>query len=226
MSDFERLKSVNPDTKMYTIREGSGYSCLGFDVCEKRTRAYIEAIGAAVPEPMPYGSSEAYLLYCQMERAFCNHPAHHQTFYEPGTPEQVKRVLEDARVNHTRIRVFYGDQETGRDWNEENDVTGTVARTMGPIHSPILVANSRSHGGSIPLTNCIVKIMETRTKRVLYQHPKYHSGTFTMRPVAADECPTAPDLKFAVDRDGKTHARFKTEKQAQRYIDRMTGKAA
>lgn len=97
------------------------------------------------------------------------------TYYDLATRQNVINVLENARLNDYRIRVYYGDISTGLDWNEQYDVTGYVGRSTGPVKRPLLIYNKRSFGGGVILDHCIVKITESKGKRVLYQHPLYHS---------------------------------------------------
>lgn len=96
------------------------------------------------------------------------------TSYPVNTPDRVVDVLERCRRLNIRITVDYGDTDTGRSWNELFDVTGYVGRTTG-IKSPILVYNKRSRGGGLILCDCIIKIVTSKGKTVLYQHPNYHS---------------------------------------------------
>jgi hypothetical protein len=96
------------------------------------------------------------------------------TFYHFETSDKVVAVLETARNNHERIHIRLGDVETGKDWNDLYDVTGYIGRSTGPIKIPLLVHNIRSMGGGALLDHCIVKIVTTKGKRVLYQHEKYH----------------------------------------------------
>lgn len=44
-----------------------------------------------------------------------------------GTDVKVARILEQSRLTGQRIRIFYGDVETGRDWLDEYDVNCHVA---------------------------------------------------------------------------------------------------
>lgn len=99
------------------------------------------------------------------------------TFYREGTPAEVIEILESYRHSwrgaYARLELDYGDTATGQSWGEVYDTTGYIGRTMGPIKSPILLPNSRSHGGGIISTDCIVRIRLSRGKRALYQHPTY-----------------------------------------------------
>ena len=95
--------------------------------------------------------------------------------YKATTPDEVIEVLERARKSNTRLEIRLGCTETGRDWNEVYDCTGYVGLSCGTDgRFPLLVHNTRSMGGGILMSYCIVKIMESRGKKVLYQHPKYH----------------------------------------------------
>ena len=69
------------------------------------------------------------------------------TAYHFETDDKIVAVLESARINRTRIQIFYGDVITGRDWNESYDTKGYVGRSTGTIQIPILAHNSRSSSG-------------------------------------------------------------------------------
>ena len=58
-----------------------------------------------------------------------------------------------------RVRLFLGDPETGRDWGEENDVTGYVGRSTGPSKVPLLLATRRSMGGGAILVDCVLRML-------------------------------------------------------------------
>lgn len=97
------------------------------------------------------------------------------TSYHADTNEAIINVLEWARLNDTRIRVYYGDTLTGLDWQEQHRVTGYVGRSTGRAKIPLLVYSKRCCGGGGILDNCIVRIETTRGGRVLYNHPNYHT---------------------------------------------------
>lgn len=140
------------------------------------------------------------------------------TYYHQDTPAAVIDVLESVRRNGTRIRLSYGDVETGRDWLEEWDVQGRISRSMGPVKVPILLARTTSVGGPALLEHCILKIRQTgKGGRVLYRHPRHHQPTFTVQPSSV------PGYQAEVLANGEVHARFKTTAQANRWIATMTG---
>jgi len=169
--------TINAEQKLYVIPcDGGGCTCLGFDVCLSWTQAYAAAMGETLAIQPPYGTIEAYNFYREVEARFCKHPAAKATFYDPGTPDEVRRILDNAHNSHTRLRLYYGDRNTGLDWGDDAcELTGTIGRSMGPVHIPLLIKTARSSGGGAILSDSIVKIETTgKGKRTLYQHPEYH----------------------------------------------------
>jgi hypothetical protein len=49
--------------------------------------------------------------------------------------------LETDRKNQRKIRLFYGDTQTGQSWFDEHDVVGRIGRSTGSIKVPLLVAD-------------------------------------------------------------------------------------
>lgn len=95
------------------------------------------------------------------------------TSYHKETPKAVIDVLENSLKTRKRIVLDYGDVKTGKSWGETNDVRGYVGRSTGTIKIPLLVSNSRSHGGGGILDHCILKISESAGGKVLYQIGNY-----------------------------------------------------
>lgn len=137
------------------------------------------------------------------------------TYYHEKTTDFVIEILERIRYRGLRIRLYYGDAETGIDWNEENDIMGRIGRSTGTVKIPLLIATKRSMGGGGILDHCIVKIKET-DGHVLYQHPKYDRGEITLIPNEDKEYP------FAVSVRGNLYSRHKTEKAANLLIKKLS----
>ena len=96
------------------------------------------------------------------------------------TPNRVATLLNNLSLSQQRIRLVYGDADTGKDWLGEHDVIGTIGRSTGTKQVPLLINNSRSTGGCAILDDCILKIVDVKSKRVLYQHEKYIAPEFTI----------------------------------------------
>ena len=130
------------------------------------------------------------------------------------TTSRVATLLNNLSMSQQRIRLVYGNPNTGKDWLEEYDVIGNIGRSTGTKQLPLLIKNSRSTGGGSILDHCILKIVDVKSKRVLYQHEKYIEPKFEIILLAITG-------QYSVTVDGKVQANFKTEKQAQNYIDFM-----
>ncbi len=114
-----------------------------------------------VTEKLPNGNTIEYKIV-------------NDTAYHAETSWQIVAILEIARKNSIRLKICFGDTETGKDWQESFHTTGYIGRSTGTIKIPLLVHNSRSLGGPPLLDHCIVKIQESKGGKVLYQHPHYH----------------------------------------------------
>ena len=141
------------------------------------------------------------------------------TFYSSNTPDEVIKILEDARINKKRIRIFLGDTETGKDWMESYDLIGTVGRSCGSFKVPLLIKNHQSLGGGAIFDYCIVKI--TINKQVVYQHPKYHLPVFEIK--ESDEELKEKGYFYSVFADGKNNFNCRTKEKAEKWIAFLQG---
>lgn len=97
------------------------------------------------------------------------------TAYSLCTSQRVIDVLEHARDKRKqRLRIFYGNTETGLDHCASEAVCGYVGRKSGEIKRPELRARSTSLSGIAINDDEIVKIVDIKTKRVLYRHKNFH----------------------------------------------------
>lgn len=132
------------------------------------------------------------------------------TAYHAETDQYVINQLEKARYNKSRIRIFFGDTETGKDWLEENDTIGTIGRSTGNIKIPLLIRTSSNYGGGALLDHCIVRI--TVDKWEVYRHENYHLGELTI------EDSDIEGYSHSVLVDGEVQANFKTLEKVENYI--------
>ncbi len=101
--------------------------------------------------------------------------------YHVDTPKSIVRILDRLYELHRadsgyRVRIWYGDVETGRAWGDVE--TGRIGRSMGIYKIPLIIHNTRSMGGGGILDHCIVRIdradLVDSKRIVLYQHPDFH----------------------------------------------------
>lgn len=91
--------------------------------------------------------------------------------FKNGTKEEIARIVFETYQSGKKIRVHYGDIETGADYHENYDTFGTIRFSEGMTKSPLLQCTKNICG--VPLqTERIIKI--TQGKKVLYEHETYH----------------------------------------------------
>lgn len=129
--------------------------------------------------------------------------------FDSNTPERVVNILLTYMGSKQRIRLFYGDSKTGRDYGETYDVMGYIGRSTGQVKIPLLINNSRSMGGMGILTGSIVRI--TVDKRNIYVHPKYK----------CDVTVKGKDVYL----NGKLHISSPTIDKAKKAADFLSGRA-
>ena len=133
------------------------------------------------------------------------------------TPLLVAKIIAEHARTGKRLRFWFGDIETGRSWEEEWDTVGHIGVSGGPQKVPLLMHQSNSHCGPAILTDCVIKIVDTKTKRTLYVHPLFHQPRYKI--VKSEE----PGYVSAVTANGVVVANFKTVDKAQRFVAFMDG---
>jgi hypothetical protein len=144
------------------------------------------------------------------------------TSYHDNTSDKVIAVLERARSAETRLRLWYGDTNTGICWHDEYDMTGTIGRSMGTIKIPILLHNKKSIGGGGILDHCIIAVA-CGPNNFLYKHPDLNLGKWGVRTGARPDCNGVRKRPWTVMLNGKKHTSFEHEEQASNYVKFMTG---
>lgn len=122
------------------------------------------------------------------------------TAYHAETKQIIIDVLERARQNRIRLKIYYGDTVTGRSWLEEYDIYGTIGRSTGDYKIPLLIHNSRSIGGGALLDHCIVKICTAAGGQTLYKHPTFFTPDFKIIPNGTI------NNSYSLLANGETHA--------------------
>ena len=148
------------------------------------------------------------------------HVSREGTAFAPGTPVAVALALDALRSTRTTVRVFLGDQDTGAAWPEENDVVGTIGRSMGPCKVPLLVPKGED-GGVALCTDHVVGLLAKDGWR--WRHPTLDVGVWE-----AVEAPFASDdgrrrYKAETRHNGTLYGRHATLAGARRLMAFMMG---
>jgi hypothetical protein len=213
---------LNPEQKLYVIPCGDGYSCFGFD--NARDHAAQIATALKRPDLMPlepeYGTLAGYDKYRKAVDAWAASPQSSKTYFDPGTPDMVRALLERYRNNGKLVRLFLGDHASGRDWGEENDLVGYIGRSAGHMRVPLLMEPGE-HGGPAILTRCVVRILDVETGREVYRTRNYQVPDVSLHP-----CTDKQGYTWEARRDGALHARFKDVEEAAEWCGFIRGEIA
>lgn len=235
--------TLNNDQRVYVINSGHGYSCLGFDVVFSYIAELVNRIAkagkvlpVAAPQVAEIGTLKQYEDYQSLMTVYRG-LGDKETWFDARTPEKVRKVLERYRKSGARVRVFYGDEKTGRDWMEEFDMVGTIGRSMGPMRSPLLIPDNED-GGPALLTQCIVRMVDVETGKEVYKHEKYHLPKMELRELTTESIKDQDGEKtlksmgythgvWVEDKDGKpcNHANFKSLGKAAHWMAFMAGES-
>jgi len=138
------------------------------------------------------------------------------TCYDINTDKKIVSILDDAIINRKRLKLDYGNTETGESWNECNDIIGRIGRSTGSIKIPLLILTSRSYGGGALLDSCIIKITDVKTGNVIYKNQNYKEKVFNIVPS------DLPDYTVNVNINGKLYSRHKSERSAKILIGKLS----
>lgn len=213
--------SVNPERKLFILDHGQFVTCHGFEVVARELGALLSRFGQlaflkAKAVATTLGSLGQYEVYQECLAYLASHRIQSDTWFNPNTPRKVCDLLEDYRISGKRLRVFYGDASTGRDWMCESDMLGRIGRSTGTLRIPLLVPK-KEHGGPGLLDDAIVRLIDVASKRELYRHPTYHQPSITLHPA------NLKGYTHEVSFEGVVQARFKSAKRANEYIAFLTG---
>lgn len=142
------------------------------------------------------------------------------TYYNENTPNEVIKILEDARRNNTRIRLFLGNLTTGEDWLDEYDTIGYIGRSCGNHKIPILLSKGNSSGGGAILTHCVVRI--TIDKKEVYRNKKYILPNLEVCENDGELKEDYPYCVFSKDKN-TVIANCKSKEKAERYVAFLRG---
>ena len=138
--------------------------------------------------------------------------------------EKLMDIINIAYRLKSRVRIWYGDSETGRSWNEEYDVVGRVGKSCGKISEPLLIKTKRSSYGGAILLSSIIRIDDIEDKRTVWKVPNFHVEPMRVDYKEGIEYP----YMVMQQNDGETDythniANFKNGRSAENYIKFMKG---
>jgi len=237
--------TCNEDQRLFVFKHTDHVSCMGYDVVyktilelERRIRKFSllpKGVSLVPVRESEIGTLDQYQHYQDLLNIVGTRKI--GTWFSYDTPTKVRTILEQYRKDGGRLKLFYGDRTTGRDWLEENDILGKIGRSTGSMQIPLLIAEGE-YGGPGILDNCIVRIVNADTREELYRQKNYHLPEMEIRSVegqlASWDASEPPKLLTEIgythgvwvrEKDGKfsNQANFRSFAKAAQYVAFMGG---
>lgn len=187
--------TINSDTQFYITDSGSSYhfnyilnTCK--ELCSQMQKLKAKTSKNVIPEDLDQyittnasldslkGTQTLWDIWGILIKSASKLPL--GTFFHHQTDKKVRSILETARKRGQRLRLFYGDVGTGKDWLEEIDVLGTIGRSSGVLKIPLLISDNEDGGPGI-LDHCIVRVLDADTGKELYRTSNYQLPKFSIK---------------------------------------------
>lgn len=104
-------------------------------------------------------------------------------YFDLKTNDQVRNVLasifQARTLKSQRVRIWYGNVQTGRAWNDTYNVSGYIGRTADRYPRPAVMGFKSSLEGDVIHTSKIVRIDIVETGETVYAHESFHVVAFS-----------------------------------------------
>lgn len=104
-------------------------------------------------------------------------------FFDLKTNDKVRHVLssifQTRSLKSQRVRIWYGNVQTGRAWNDTFNVSGYIGRTAERYPRPAVMGFKSSLEGDVVHTSKIVRIDIVETGATVYAHDSFHVVAFS-----------------------------------------------
>lgn len=165
------------------------------------------------------GTQSAFEKYQRLMRLAMMKIRPGEVWYDPRTPRDARIALDTARASKRKVRLHYGDPNTGLDKLATQDIVGFVGYAGWQLPHPILLSERNCHLGSRICELEVVRVVDVDGMFASYEHPRYTLPAFTT--VSANNS-EAPDEVMLIA-DGSPVMNCTNQGQATRWIKFFKG---
>ena len=126
------LQKINQETRLYVIKEAHGFSCLGFDVLERRGNRLAKELGVQIDFTKLHHGEDKYEQFSKLQELA------HKRFIETGYRCECELHPEFLPFLNTKVRAVFADGT--------NEIF-RVGRSTGYIPCLLRIDNDRSMSG-------------------------------------------------------------------------------
>lgn len=135
--------------------------------------------------------------------------------FSVDTDDKLCEVINNLHLNGHRVKLNYGNTETGKSWFEVYDTIGTIGRSTGINKIPLLIKTTRSIGGGEISVNSILKITDLTTNRVIYVHERFQPSKID---IVIEE---GMEFPYKIFVDDKLFTKHRTKQSAKMMYNKI-----
>ena len=137
-------------------------------------------------------------------------------FFKSCTSDQLVNIITYLYLTKDKVRLYYGNNETGEVSLDEYDLYGTIGKSTGIIKVPLLIPKINSISGSAISTSLIVGIARTKDKKFVYKANNFKLPVLKLSKSSVEGF--THEVSVLKGNSYEVTARFRSLKSAERYM--------
>lgn len=175
---LDRQLTIEPRLGLYLLRVGRQTEAISFGELLATTNALAGRLGKptlAIAQ-REVGTSAAFDRYQSALRLAAQAGQTGGLWFHPATPEPLRNALSSARSCGRKVRLYYGDPDTGQCSLATTNNVGWIGRMSGAVLAyPMLLSSLDAKAGLRILDSGVVRVQDLDSAgMVIYEHPHYH----------------------------------------------------
>lgn len=175
---IDRQLTIEPRLGIYLHRVGHQVEAISFNELLATTNALAGKLGKptlAIPQ-RDVGTAAAFDRYQSALRlaAQANQPG--GLWFHPTSPEPLRNALASSRACGRKVRLYYGNPDSGECSLATTNNIGWIGRTSGAaLPYPMLMTSVEAKAGLRIFDSGVVRVQDLDSSgMVIYEHPNYH----------------------------------------------------
>lgn len=134
-------------------------------------------------------------------------------YFDDAADDEVIKAIYIAQMNRDKVKIYWGDTETGIPWAEEHDTIGKIGKSTGTKPIALLVPANSYGGQYISGKNILAIVTYPDRKYTLYKHPSFRKPIVEIK--ENDDPATMITYPFITLYNGELHGRHQSKLSAQ-----------
>lgn len=216
---IDRQLTIEPRLGLYLLRVGRQTEAISFSELLATTNALAGKLGkpTLAISQREVGTSAAFDRYQSALRLAAQAGQVGGLWFHPATPEPLRNALASARACGRRVRLYYGDPDTGQCSLATTNNVGWIGRMYGSaLAYPMLMSSADAKAGLRILDSGVVRVQDLDSAgMVVYEHPRYHLPDMSVNEM--------PDATVVLLIGESQRMQFESNEHFARWIKYMRG---